>query len=106
MMWAGINNLGVYTMSRILDVELFGVNQSARYQRVKSLLIDVLESTGRNYRIHDIDQIDKFLEEGLLFVPSIRINKNQVFHVACEEDAERVVQAIYDYIISQRQPTD
>lgn len=93
-------------MNRIIDVELFGVNQSTRYQRVKSLLIDVLESTGTNYRLHDIDQIEKFIEEGLHSVPSIRINKKQVFHVMHEEDAERIVQAIYDYLIAQRQPSE
>lgn len=85
-----------------MEIELFGVHQSARYQMVRTKLIETLERTGVSYHLSDVTQIEKFIEERLPSVPAIRVDHDMLFHLAINEDPETVVERISQYIIENK----
>ena len=98
-------------MDAPISLELFGINHSYRYQMVRQMLIDALDSTGAHYTIEDVSQIDKFIEEGLPSVPAIRVDHDKLFNISLDEDPNATVEAVFQYIVQNKMralvvPTD
>ena len=93
---------GIIQMSSKVELELFGVNRSARYQTVKNQLVDILNRDGLSYSISDIGDIEKFIEIGLDSVPAIRVDKKELFLFPETGDVKATLDAVYDYIVQHK----
>lgn len=80
-----------------LELEIFGIDHSARFQAFKSDLVDALESSGITYTIEDITEIHKFIELGLESVPSVRVGRTRMFSLT-DENSSQVISSVLDYI--------
>ncbi len=85
-------------MRQNVELEIFGVDQSFRYQSAKRMLVDVLDKSGVDYSLADVGDIEKFIEIGLDAVPSIRVNRKKLFSIDPGSDLEEVIGSIFDYI--------
>ena len=81
-----------------MELEIFGVDKSFRYQSAKKMLVDVLDESGVSYSLSDISDIEKFIEIGLDSVPSIRVNRKKLFAIAPQADIESTIDSIFQYI--------
>gem|GEM_PF-1875155 len=88
-------------MNPHVELELFGVNRSFRYQTIKKQLIRALEQSGVDYTLSDIGDIDKFIEIGLDSVPAIRVDHEQLFSMD-PENAHKSVESVYTYIVNKK----
>lgn len=89
-------------MNPQVDLELFGVNSSFRYQTIKKQLVDALEQSGVSYTWSDIGDIDKFIEAGLESVPAIRVDHEELFSMKGPENAHQAVETVYQYIVDKK----
>jgi nucleotide-binding universal stress UspA family protein len=85
-----------------VELELFGVNRSFRYQTIKKQLVNALEQSGVEYHLADIGDIDKFIEVGLDSVPAIRIDHEALFSMRDPENAHKAVESVYEYIVKKK----
>jgi len=85
-----------------VELELFGVNRSFRYQTIKKQLVHALEQSGVEYTLSDIGDIDKFIEIGLDSVPAIRVDHEKLFSMRGPENAHKAVESVYDYIVDKK----
>jgi nucleotide-binding universal stress UspA family protein len=85
-----------------VELELFGVNRSFRYQTIKKQLVHALEQSGVDYTLSDIGDIDKFIEIGLDSVPAIRVDHEKLFSMRDPENAHKAVESVYDFIVDQK----
>ena len=92
-------------MNEQVKIELFGVDQSYRYQQIKQRLIDSMDSTGMRYTLTDIGDIDQFIAAGLASVPSIRVNEKELFAILEEDDPQQIVESVVNYIRTDNMPT-
>jgi len=85
-----------------VELELFGVNRSFRYQKIKKQLVNALEQSGVEYHLSDIGDIDKFIEVGLDSVPAIRVDHEELFSMRGLENAHKAVESVYKYIVRKK----
>ncbi len=85
-----------------MELELFGVNRSFRYQTIKKQLVHALKQSGVEYTLSDIGDIDKFIEIGLDSVPAIRVDHEQLFSMRDPENAHKAVESVYEYIVNKK----
>jgi nucleotide-binding universal stress UspA family protein len=85
-----------------VELELFGINRSFRYQTIKKQLVHALEQAGVDYTLSDVGDIDKFIEVGLDSVPAIRVDHLQLFSMRDPENAHKAVESVYQYIINKK----
>ena len=91
-------------MNPQVELELFGVNRSFRYQTIKKQLVRALRQSGVSYTLSDIGDIDKFIEIGLDSVPAIRVDHEQLFSMRDPENPHKAVESVYKYIAACSSP--
>ena len=89
-------------MDSIVELELFGVNRSARYQSVKSELVRILDESGMTYTISEIGDIDKFIEIGLDSIPAIRVDRKETFLFPDSGNVDSTLQEVYNYVVQNK----
>ncbi len=85
-------------MNSRIDLELFGVDTSFRYQMIRNQLLDILDKQGVPYTLAEVGDIDTFIEIGLDSVPSIRVDREKLFSVPESGDLDAVVDSVFSYI--------
>jgi universal stress protein A len=82
-----------------VSVEIFGIRGDV-YNAIRSRLQEELDHAGVDYAIHDVQQIDEFLREGLEGVPTVRIDHRRSFTKTDEISPVDFVTEIISYVQS------
>lgn len=83
-----------------VTIEIFGV-QGYVYDVIKARLKELLDHSGIEYRIQEVQNIEEFIAEGLESVPAIRVNHMRSFTKPEHTSIDEVVAAVHDYILQQ-----
>jgi nucleotide-binding universal stress UspA family protein len=70
------------------------------YDVIRSQLKERLDQSGIAYTFRDVQEIDEFIDEGIVAVPSIRIDHRKQFTKTDKDTPEDIVNSVVEYVIA------